>query len=122
MNVFFGIYGKHLKRTFAKKFTPSLEALRAQALVRSGKVDALGILSASVSPRTLVNVVAVAVARAGHAGRATAPEAAGRVDALGALGARVIRAFVNICVGGGVGACVVLFVLVACCARARWWC
>lgn len=93
----------NLKRTFAKQFTPSLEALRAQALVRSGKVDALGILSASVSPRTLVNVVAVAVTRAGHAGRATAPEAAGRVDALGALGARVIRAFVNI----------------LCCA---WWC
>lgn len=89
-----------------------MEALGTQAFVRSGKVDALGILSASVIPRTLVNVVAVAVARAGHAGRATAPEAAGRVDALGALGARVIRAFVNIlrCVRD-FGLCVVVVVV-----------
>lgn len=82
---------------FAKQFTPSLESLRAQAFVRSGKVDALGILSASVSLSTLVNVDALA-ARIGHPRWAAAPEAAGSVGTLGTLGARVIRTLVDICV------------------------
>lgn len=85
------------KLTFAKQFTPSLESLRAQAFVRSGKVYALGILSASVRLSTLVNVDALA-ARVGHSGRAAAPEAAGSVGTLGTLGAWVIGTLVNICV------------------------
>lgn len=71
--------------------------MRAQAFVRSGKVDALGILSASVRLSTLVNVDALA-ARIGHPRRAATPEAAGSVRTLGTLGARVIGTFVDICV------------------------
>uniref|UniRef100_A0A2M3ZSG9 Putative secreted peptide n=1 Tax=Anopheles braziliensis TaxID=58242 RepID=A0A2M3ZSG9_9DIPT len=87
-----------MKLTFAKQFTASLVALRAQAFVRAREVDAFGVLSARVRFGALVDVRALTVGRLLQAGRTGAPVTAGHVGAdRTTVTARITGALVNVC-------------------------